>query len=112
MLNEQAYLGGKNINNNGGTIADFLFQNSITKNITVIEIKTPSEQLITDNKYREKVYNMNPNLINALNQLLIEKQTLNRKVSGSADVDSSLHKGEGFLFLLLILTQGHPCLCV
>ena len=46
------YLGGKGIDDHGGQYADFLYQNMITDNVAIVEIKTPVKPLI-GRKYRQ-----------------------------------------------------------
>lgn len=46
LLQGKAYVGGKAIDNSGGNICDFLYQNELTSNVTLIEIKTPRTNLL------------------------------------------------------------------
>lgn len=46
IFGEKNYLGGKEINNDKGICTDFMYQNTITNNVTIIEIKTPLTILI------------------------------------------------------------------
>ena len=48
---DKAYVGGKGINNSGGNLCDFIYQNSLSQNVALIEIKTPCTELI-GNQYR------------------------------------------------------------
>lgn len=41
LLQERAYIGGKDITNTGGGMVDFLLANSLTDNVALVEIKTP-----------------------------------------------------------------------
>ncbi len=41
----QVYVGGKGIDNKGGKVADFLLRNQLTRNVALIEIKTPKTPL-------------------------------------------------------------------
>jgi hypothetical protein len=41
LLQDKAYVGGKSIANTGGGEVDYLVQNELTANVSVIEIKTP-----------------------------------------------------------------------
>lgn len=51
VLNERAYVGGKGMDNRGGSELDFLVRNALTDNVTFVEIKTPGTS-ITGNAYR------------------------------------------------------------
>ena len=46
VVEEKAYVGGKNISNKSGNIVDFLAKNAISKNAVLIEIKTPKTDLL------------------------------------------------------------------
>lgn len=43
---DKAYVGGKNINNGCGNLCDFIYQNSLSQNVALIEIKTPCTGII------------------------------------------------------------------
>lgn len=43
---DKAYVGGKNINNGCGNLCDFIYQNSLSQNVALIEIKTPCTEII------------------------------------------------------------------
>lgn len=45
LLAERAYVGGKGISNTGGSYVDYLVKNSLTDNVSLVEIKTPSASL-------------------------------------------------------------------
>jgi len=51
LVAEKAYVGGKDITNTGGNIADFLIKRALTGNCVVVEIKTP-KTLLLGKKYR------------------------------------------------------------
>ena len=46
VVDDKAYVGGKRLSNKGGNVVDFTCANSSTKNIALIEIKTPCSELI------------------------------------------------------------------
>jgi hypothetical protein len=45
LLKERAYVGGKDISNTGGGVVDYLVQNELTDNVSLVEIKTPGAEL-------------------------------------------------------------------
>jgi len=45
LLEEGAYVGGKGVSNVGGSYVDYLVRNSLTDNVSLIEIKTPEAAL-------------------------------------------------------------------
>lgn len=76
LFKEKAYIGGKSIDNTGGKIVDFLYQNKITHNISLIEIKTPETKLL-GREYRN-VYTISSELSGAINQLLSYKDEIQK----------------------------------
>jgi Shedu protein SduA, N-terminal/Shedu protein SduA, C-terminal len=52
LLEERAYVGGKGISNVGGNYVDYLVTNSLTDNVSLIEIKTPGAALCRGSAYR------------------------------------------------------------
>ena len=79
ILKDKCYVGGKNITNSGGKITDFVYKNKTTKNISLIEIKTPCKELFLDSEYRDDVPKLGSDLSGGVNQILIQKQKLNNE---------------------------------
>lgn len=77
IFKEKAYVGGKGLSNVGGNICDFIYQNSLTQNIALIEIKTPCTPLF-GNKYRG-TYSLSADLSGAINQILNYKDKLTKE---------------------------------
>jgi hypothetical protein len=73
----QAYLGGKGINNQGGNLCDFIYQNLITKNIALVEIKTPCTKLI-GKRYRNNSFSLSEELTSSINQVLGYKDNIQK----------------------------------
>lgn len=67
LVKDKAYIGGKTIHNTGGNLVDFLFQNEITGNAVLIEIKTPCTPIL-GSLYRTDIYNTSEDLSGALLQ--------------------------------------------
>jgi hypothetical protein len=74
LLEDEAFLGGKNIQNKKGNIIDFVYQNKLNSNILLIEIKTPKTKLI-GRPYRS-TYQISNELSGSVNQVLNYKQSL------------------------------------
>ncbi len=74
ILNDKAYVGGKGTGNTGANIADFLLQNKLTTNVLILEIKTPTTQLLAS-QYRS-IYPVSRELSGAITQALNYKQEL------------------------------------
>lgn len=74
---DKAYVGGKGINNNGGNICDFIYQNNMSQNVALIEIKTPCTEII-GGIYRG-TYSFSKELSGAINQVLNYKDKLTKE---------------------------------
>jgi hypothetical protein len=75
ILEDKAYVGGKSISNRGGNIIDFLCANNLTRNVAMIEIKTPKSKLL-GSKYRGDVYNISSELSGSVIQIANYKNSL------------------------------------
>ncbi|WP_077704902.1 Shedu immune nuclease family protein [Virgibacillus dokdonensis] len=72
---QKAYLGGKTIGNKEGKIVDFVYRNNLSKDVALIEIKTPSTKLISS-KYRSGVYSINTDITGSVVQVLGYKEQI------------------------------------
>lgn len=68
------YLGGKGIDDHGGQYADFVYQNQITENISIIEIKSPVKTLV-GKEYRQ-TWSISEEVSGGINQILKQKSEL------------------------------------
>lgn len=75
LYESQAYAGGKSLGNKGGNLPDFLYQNRLTKNLALVEIKTPLSPLLGE-LYRSNSYSMSKELSGAVSQVQSYKQAL------------------------------------
>jgi hypothetical protein len=81
ILKDKAYVGGKDYTDKGGRIVDFLYRNELTKNVFIIEIKTPLKKLI-DSKtpYRKPdVFSLGKELTGGLVQILDQRDNLQKE---------------------------------
>lgn len=77
FFQNQAYAGGKEINNTNGKVTDFLYKNEFTDNIAIIELKTHRTDLLSAKPYRGKdVYALSTELSGSINQVLNQRQNL------------------------------------
>ena len=74
---DKAYVGGKGINNVGGNLCDFIYQNKLSQNVALIEIKTPCTEII-GNSYRG-TYSFSHELTGAINQVLNYRDNLTKE---------------------------------
>jgi hypothetical protein len=74
LFQEQASVGGRSFTGKGEKIADFLFRNKVTDNLTIIEIKAASTVLLGP-KYRG-IYPPSQSLVGSISQTLDQKHKL------------------------------------
>ena len=74
LFEDKAYVGGKAINNRSRNVIDYVFRNSLTENLSLIEIKTPTT-LLLGKEYRQ-TYSISNELSGGINQILNYKQKL------------------------------------
>jgi hypothetical protein len=72
----KAYVGGKGISNTGGNIVDFLLKQPVLGNVVLLEIKTPSTELLRKTPYRDNVYAPSFELSGGVTQLATYRQSL------------------------------------
>ena len=76
LLKDNAYVGGKTIENRGGNLVDFLFKNHFTENVLIVEIKTPVSPLLSSKEYRQGTYRFSDDLGGGISQTLKYKHEL------------------------------------
>jgi hypothetical protein len=69
LLQEKAYVGGKDISNVGGGLVDYLVQNELTDNVSLVEIKTPAAELCA-REYRAGIYPPDREVVGGIVQVL------------------------------------------
>ncbi len=75
VLGERVYVGGKGISNSGGHVLDFLIANHLTRNVALVEIKTPVSRLL-GSQYRGGIYNVNSEISGAVIQVSSYRDSL------------------------------------
>jgi hypothetical protein len=75
LIHSQVYVGGKRFTNQSGNTADFLYENGITGNVVLVEIKTPVTPLL-GSQYRNNVVNVSGDLSGGLMQTLNAQRSL------------------------------------
>jgi hypothetical protein len=76
---DEAYVGGKTIDNKNGKFTDFLGKNNQTNNVALLEIKTHKTKLLNDRPYRgSDVFCASNELSGAINQVLNQKDILQK----------------------------------
>ena len=77
IFQNKAYMGGKNIGNTGGNVIDFIYRNSLSQNVALVEIKTPCTDII-GNQYRG-TFSFSYDLSGAISQVLNYKDKLTKE---------------------------------
>ncbi len=77
IMQHQAYVGGKGVDNTGGKIVDFIYRNKLTDNIVLVEIKTPKTELVAS-QYRGEIYASSSKLSGAISQVLAYKDSIQK----------------------------------
>jgi len=76
IFDDKAYVGGKGLDNKRGNICDFLYQNKLTQNVALIEIKTPCTKLL--GKQYRGTFSLSADMSGAVNQILNYKDSLTK----------------------------------
>lgn len=80
LKEQEAYVGGKSLENKDGRIVDFLFQNGFQDNFALLEIKTHRKDLLKKSPYRKPdVYSYSDNLSGGISQCLDQKDVFIRE---------------------------------
>jgi hypothetical protein len=75
LIKDKAYVGGKSIDNSGGNIVDFLYTNTLTNSVMLLEIKTPATHIL-GKEYRKGIYNASQELTASVLQILDYRKSL------------------------------------
>lgn len=101
-VRDLAHVGGQTITGSGGSIADFLVKNKLSKNIALFEIKTPQSGLL-GGTYREQLYGPARELVGAVNQVLDQRYELTKNIAmlkeNSRDYDLESYAVHGVLVI-------------
>ena len=74
LYQDEAYAGGKSIDNKNGKYTDFLIKNSLSDNVAFFEIKTHKTKLLEDKAYRgNDVFSTKKELAGCINQVLNQR---------------------------------------
>ena len=84
LVEDEAYVGGKALDNTGGKIVDFLVKKRLTSNAVLVEIKTPCTKLLLSSEYRDNVYPPSSDLSGSVMQVLEYRRSLTERVADLA----------------------------
>jgi hypothetical protein len=112
LIQSQVYVGGKLLTNRMGNTADFLYENDISGNVVLVEIKTPVTPLIGA-MYRNNVVNVSEELSGGLLQILNARQSLTENYSSLVTDDMASRRPLSPRGLLIVGSSGqlhdHAC---
>lgn len=77
-----ATVGVRDLSGSGDKIADYLFKNSLTNNVALVEIKKPTTQLLEAREYRQGVFGPSKELNGAVSQVLDQAYNLTKNLTG------------------------------
>jgi hypothetical protein len=109
LVSDEALVGGKDMNNQGGQFTDYAMKtkSSSASFVAFVEIKTPSAKLIGP-QYRTHVHGMHENLTSPISQLIGTCDVWNREGSKQEDnVRKSIDGGFYTAHTRGILVVGH-----
>jgi hypothetical protein len=70
LFRDEVTVGGRDFTGSGDKIVDFMFKNTLTNNIALVEIKLPGMPLLDPKEYRKGVYGPHKKLNDAITQAL------------------------------------------
>lgn len=77
---DEAFVGGKNIDNKDGKLSDFLLKNALSDNVAFLEIKTHKTALLDRKAYRSSnVFSMTKELGGCITQVLNQRDTFQKE---------------------------------
>lgn len=80
-----ANVGGRGLSGSGDKIADYLFKNSLTNNVALVEIKKPATHLLDTREYRQGVFGPSKELNGAVSQVLDQAYNLTKNLTDLKD---------------------------
>lgn len=97
LVGDKVYVGGKDITNRHGRIADYLYKNALSANAAVVEIKTPAAELVSAAEYRQGLHAPGKDLGGGMSQVLDQRDSLMtyyRDLVGDDDLHFTAHMPE------------------
>jgi hypothetical protein len=80
LYQREAYVGGKTIDNKNGKFNDFLIKNSLSDNVSFLEIKTHKTKLLEKSTYRgSDVFSVGKDLTGSINQVLNQRDNFQKE---------------------------------
>lgn len=86
LFKDEAYVGGKDIDNTNGKFSDYLMKNKLSDNVTFLEIKTHKTDLLNAKAYRgNDVFSVTDELSGCVNQVLNQRDNFQKEYDHFAE---------------------------
>ncbi|QEC51971.1 uncharacterized protein DUF4263 [Anseongella ginsenosidimutans] len=80
LYRDEAYVGGKTLDNKNGKHNDFLIKNSLSDNVSFLEIKTHRTKLLEKSAYRgDDVFSATKDVTGSINQVLNQRDSFQKE---------------------------------
>lgn len=80
LYKREAYVGGKTIDNKNGKFNDFLIKNSLSGNVSFLEIKTHKTKILDNTAYRgDDVFSATKDLSGSISQVLNQRENFQKE---------------------------------
>lgn len=80
LYKREAYVGGKTIDNQNGKFNDFLIKNSLSDNVSFLEIKTHKTKILENTAYRgDDVFSVTKDLSGSIAQVLNQRENFQKE---------------------------------
>ena len=80
LYRDEAYVGGKTLDNKNGKFNDFLIKNSLSNNVSFLEIKTHKTKLLEKTAYRgDDVFSATKDITGCINQVLNQRDNFQKE---------------------------------
>jgi hypothetical protein len=106
IVQDLVSMAGLKFDGTGEKIADFLYSNGITDNITLIEIKTPTTDLLGQ-KYRGGIFSPSTKLVGPVNQILDQRYHLQQNIA-QLKINSRIYDLETYAIKCLVIIGTMP----
>jgi hypothetical protein len=108
LLQEKAYVGGKGISNTGGGMVDYLLANSLTENVSLVEIKTPGAALC-EARYRSSgAYVIGKDVVGGIVQVLGYRDTFLNEIRNLRDASETFQAYNPRCYLIVGRVDNLP----
>jgi hypothetical protein len=106
IFGDQVSVGGTGFKG-GGKIADFVVKSGLMGNVSIIEIKKPTTNLVRKDPYRGKVHAPTNELAGAINQVLDQRFRLQQEIN-QKKINDEIHDVYAYAVSCLVIIGSTP----